>query len=77
MRVRFSPGLQKSDKNMFKFIKETRSELRKVIWPGKDEVLSSTIVVLWVTFSISLLLFLTDFLFDFLFKYVVSLGTGA
>lgn len=62
---------------MLKFIKETRSELRKVIWPTKDEVLSSTIVVLWVTIAISIFLFITDMMFDSLFKFVVNLGTGA
>ncbi|SHM68894.1 preprotein translocase subunit SecE [Caldanaerovirga acetigignens] len=28
-----------------KFIKEVRSELKKVTWPTKDELISSTIVV--------------------------------
>ncbi|MCF6096168.1 preprotein translocase subunit SecE [Thermovorax subterraneus] len=29
-----------------KFIKEVRSELKKVTWPTKDELVSSTIVVI-------------------------------
>ncbi|MBI4733655.1 MAG: preprotein translocase subunit SecE [Rubrobacteridae bacterium] len=29
-----------------KFLRDVRVELSKVIWPGKDEVVSSTIVVL-------------------------------
>ncbi|MDN5331855.1 MAG: preprotein translocase subunit SecE [Tepidanaerobacteraceae bacterium] len=33
-------------KRSSKFIKEVRSELKKVTWPTKDELVSSTIVVI-------------------------------
>ena len=60
-----------------KFIKETRSEFRKVIWPSKEEVLNSTVVVLWATVLISVFLFLTDWAFNSLFQFVVHAGTGS
>ena len=62
---------------MLQFLKEARAELRKVIWPTKDEVLSSTLVVGWATLIISVFLFLTDWVFNELFQYVVNLGTGS
>ena len=62
---------------MLQFLKEARSELRKVIWPNKDEVLSSTVVVGWATLVISIFLFLTDWFFNELFQYVVNLGAGS
>lgn len=79
MRVRFSPGLQKyKDRNiMFKFIRESREELRKVVWPGRDEVFNSTIVVLGAVIAISLFLFLIDNSFDALFNFLVKLGKGS
>lgn len=61
---------------MFKFIRESRDELRKVVWPGRDEVFSSTVVVLVAVIVISLFLFTVDRGFEGLFDAVISLGTG-
>ena len=61
---------------MIKFLKESREELRKVVWPGKEEVLNSTIVVLVTVIVISLFLFTVDNAFDFLFESIIKLGAG-
>ena len=44
------------------FIKESYAELRKVIWPGRDDVVSSVKVVIISTVIIAAVLGLVDFL---------------
>jgi preprotein translocase subunit SecE len=55
-----------SEEQMFKkiaqFFKESYAELRKVVWPGKDDVISSVAVVIISTVIIAAILGLVDFL---------------
>jgi preprotein translocase subunit SecE len=44
------------------FIKESYAELRKVIWPGREDVISSVKVVIISTVIIAAVLGLVDFL---------------
>ena len=44
------------------FIKESYAELRKVIWPGRDDVISSVKVVIISTIIIAAVLGLVDVL---------------
>jgi preprotein translocase subunit SecE len=44
------------------FIKECYAELRKVVWPGKDDVISSVKVVIISTLIIAAILGLVDVL---------------
>ncbi|MCB1307561.1 MAG: preprotein translocase subunit SecE [Leptospiraceae bacterium] len=62
--------------DMLKFLKESRDELRKVVWPSREEVLNSTIVVLAVVALVSVFLFLIDVAFDSIFEEVVRMGSG-
>ncbi|MBQ1197423.1 MAG: preprotein translocase subunit SecE [Treponemataceae bacterium] len=45
------------------FFKECVAELKKVVWPGKDDVISSVKVVLISTVIIAVILGLLDLLF--------------
>ena len=49
-------------KKIIQFIKESYAELRKVIWPGRDDVISSVKVVIISVAIISALLGLIDVL---------------
>jgi len=49
-------------KKVIQFIKESYAELRKVVWPGRDDVISSVKVVLVSTVIIAAVLGLIDFL---------------
>ena len=49
-------------KKIVQFAKESYAELRKVIWPGKEDVISSVKVVLISTFIIACVLGLVDML---------------
>ena len=47
-----------------RYFRETIGELRKVNWPTRQEATNLTIIVLIVTFSMSLILGLLDFLYS-------------
>ncbi|MFA6937319.1 MAG: preprotein translocase subunit SecE [Treponema sp.] len=47
----------------FKFCKECGAELKKVVWPTRDDVLSSVKVVIISTVSVAIVLGLLDWLF--------------
>jgi len=49
-------------KKVFNFLKESRAELKKVNWPSKDEVLTSTRVVIISIFVIAGVIALIDYL---------------
>lgn len=59
------------------FLKDSREELKKVVWPSREEVLNSTIVVLGAVIFISLFLFLVDKTFESMFDTLVRLGAGS
>ena len=50
-------------KNIIKFVKECAGELRKVTWPTRSDVLSSTKVVFISTIVVAVVLGLLDWLF--------------
>jgi len=49
-------------KKIIAFVKESYAELRKVIWPGRDDVISSVKVVIISTVIIAAVLGLVDVL---------------
>jgi preprotein translocase subunit SecE len=48
-------------KKIVQFLKESYAELKKVVWPTRDEVTSSTKVVIVSVLVIALALWLVDF----------------
>jgi len=52
------------------FLVSVESELEKVTWPGRSEVVQATIVVLITMFSLGLFLFLIDLLWKLVFNAV-------
>lgn len=55
-----------------RYINETVGELRKVSWPTRREAINLTLVVVAVTFVMSLYLGLLDFIFLRLFALLLS-----
>ncbi|HAF86122.1 MAG TPA: preprotein translocase subunit SecE [Sphaerochaeta sp.] len=49
-------------KKLFKYFKESYQELKKVVWPSREAVVSSTKVVLVSTVIVAVFLGLVDFL---------------
>ncbi|MCX7787105.1 MAG: preprotein translocase subunit SecE [Spirochaetes bacterium] len=50
-------------KKIIQFIEDSVAEMKKVVWPTKDEVIASTKVVLVSTLIFAIILGLVDFLF--------------
>ena len=55
------------------FLKETRTELKKVTWPSRNEVTSTTIVVIIATVFFGFYLFFMDIIFSWVITQIKSL----
>ncbi len=53
------------------YIRESRAELKKVTWPTKQQMWYSTLVVIVVTFMVSVYLGLVDLLLTGVFSKIV------
>ena len=62
--------------NPIDFIRDVRSELRKVNWPSQRETINLTAVVLAFSIAVGLLLGGIDFLFQELFRFLLGLQGG-
>ena len=60
-------------KRFIKFLKETRAELKKVTWPSRDEVTSTTIVVIIATVFFGFYLFFMDLIFSWVITQIKAL----
>ena len=49
-------------KKIIQFFKDSIAELKKVVWPGREDVIASTKVVLVSTLVMAMILGLIDFL---------------
>ncbi len=54
------------------FFKESSAELKKVVWPTKDDVISSIKVVIISTIVVALILGLLDLGFSELFRILMK-----
>ncbi len=61
----------KKGNRITRFLRETRSELRKVVWPTRREAANMTAIVLGVTVLMAAGLGIVDWLFTELFALVV------
>jgi preprotein translocase subunit SecE len=52
------------------FLREVRAEMKKVTWPSKNEVYSTTIVVIFATIFFGFYLFFMDVVFSWLITKV-------
>ncbi len=52
------------------FLREVRAELKKVTWPSKNEVYSTTVVVVFATIFFGFYLFFMDVVFSWLITKV-------
>jgi preprotein translocase subunit SecE len=52
------------------FLREVRAELKKVTWPSRNEVYSTTVVVIFATIFFGFYLFFMDVVFSWLITKV-------
>ncbi len=55
-----------------RLFRETRSELRKVVWPSREETIRLTLVVLAISISIGVILGLSDIIFSALYTLLLN-----
>jgi len=55
------------------YLQETRAELRKVVWPTREEALNLTVVVIIVTIIMTIILGSADWVFTKLLSFILSL----
>ncbi len=54
------------------FIREVKTELKKVTWPPRKETIASTSVVIVLVFIIALFLFIVDQGLSFIIRKILS-----
>lgn len=54
------------------FLRDTRSELKKVVWPSREEAINLTLIVIAVSVVIGLVLGAVDYVFQILFEVLVT-----
>ena len=54
------------------YLQETRAEIRKVVWPSREDAVNLTIVVLVVTIAMTAILSGMDWVFSVILNYVLS-----
>ena len=58
------------------FVSETRSELKKVTFPSRDEVVGTTIVVVVTSFIFAAFLGASDGVIQFLYRTLINAVSG-
>jgi preprotein translocase subunit SecE len=59
-------------KKVTQFIREVKTELKKVTWPPRKETIASTSVVIVLVFIIALFLFIVDLGLSFIIRKILS-----
>jgi len=65
-------AVAKKDNAIVQYLRETRTELRKVHWPSRQEAWNLTRIVMVVTVSMALFLGMLDYLFDIELSGLIS-----
>jgi preprotein translocase subunit SecE len=60
-------------KRLWNFLKDVKAELKKVTWPSRNEVTSTTIVVIAATVFFGFYLFFMDVIFSWVISQIKSL----
>ena len=60
-------------KRFIVFLRDVRAEIKKVTWPSKNEVYSTTIVVLIATAFFGVYLYLLDLFFSWLISQIKTI----
>jgi preprotein translocase subunit SecE len=54
------------------YVRETRAELRKVVWPTREEAINLTAIVVGTIFAMSIFFGTVDYLLTQLFRLLIS-----
>ncbi len=63
----------KKQNRIVKFFKEVKSEMKKVVWPSKKQLVNNTLIVIAVVILIGIVIAIFDAIFQFgLFKLLLG-----
>ena len=74
--VRAFRSLKNTFSRLAKYFRDVKSEMKKVVWPGKKQIINNTIVVLVVVIAASLFILLLDMLFGGILRLVLDAAAG-
>lgn len=57
--------------SLIRYLKETRAELKKVIWPSREEALRLTLVVITTILVMAVVLGLLDYIYSKLIDLII------
>jgi preprotein translocase subunit SecE len=60
-------------KRFIPFLREVRSELKKVTWPSRNEIYSTTLIVIIATFFFGFYLYFMDVIFSWVIAHIKGL----
>lgn len=66
-------GNVKQRKSLVRFFREAKSELKKVTWPSKEQLVHNTLIILVFIIIVTVILSVLDFGFGKLFQMLTSL----
>ena len=75
-RAQRARGGRRGRGNPIDFVRDVRSELRKVAWPSQRETVNLTVVVIALSVAVGMFLGGVDVVFQELFRLVLGLGGG-
>jgi preprotein translocase subunit SecE len=68
----FSAAMTEKGKNFTAFAKESRTEVRKVVWPTRQETVQTTLIILVVSTAVGLLLWGLDGVFVRIVSFITT-----
>lgn len=71
-----APERDQRENSLVRTFREVRSEMKKVVWPSREETLRLTVIVILVSLAMSLILFAADSLFQTLYTLLLSAVQG-
>ena len=69
----FFAGVKRFFGRIGKFFRDTKSEMKKVVWPNKKQIINNTLVVLVVVLLSAVVIFILDAVFGFGLSTVLDL----
>lgn len=71
--MKFFERLAEKFRELAKFLRDVRSELRKVVWPSKQQTINYTIVVVFAVFFVAGLISITDAAFGAVIRRLLGI----
>lgn len=64
-------------KAFVRFFRDTKGEMKKVVWPSRKQVLNNFLIVVMFVIIAAIVIFSLDAIFSFIFKSLIGLASGA